>query len=559
MIMSEPRPLSVGRRALLGGSLSAIALAAAGCSTAKSKAGAQRGSGVGNATNDGILTVCMSAAATVMYRNWNPYSPAANLGMGANWFYEPLVWVNHTDAYTPEPWLAKSWTWNDDYTTVTFTLRTAKWADGKPFTADDVVFSFTAAQRYKGSKLLITDYGFKSVEKQAPDRVAITFTKPSPDALADFGSYLIYPEHVLTAQKLEKWTNPSPVGTGPWTVEEFSPQQVTLSARNDYWGGAFPHVKKARWKVFANEDAALNQITSGAVDYGTMSWLNAGKSFATPGSGNYYETFPTGGATGFMFNCAKAPFNDVNVRRAFASAIDVKAMYNLYPNGVPTVNITGLSEPVWGDWIAPALRGKTVTQDIAAAQKHLAAGGWKISGGKLVKDGKSYPITFKTISDYTNWATWSDGVAQQLKDGLGLTVAVQKLPLDQFSQQIADNKFDFCNNYIGGSSTVAASCANPSWVSGAAGGYHNPAVTKLIAQMQTSGDQAEKKQLAHQLEQLVINDMPWVPHLSAAAFVELSGKKWTGLPMPKTATYLPSVTTSGPDTTHMCSNLRPAS
>lgn len=557
--MSTVQSFRIGRRALLGGSLAAVAVAAAGCSTARTKPGAQgTGSSAGQLTNDGIFTVCMSAAASVLYRNWNPFSPASDTGMGVNWFYEPLVWVNHTDAYTPEPWLAKSWQWNDDYTTVTFTLRQLTWSDGKPFTADDVVFTLTAADRYKGTKLLITDYGFKAVEKKAADQVAITFAKPSPHALADFGTYLMYPEHVFTAQKLEKWTNPDPVGTGPWSVSAFSPQQVTLKARQDYWGGAFPHVKEVRWKVFANEDAARNQITSGAVDYGTMSWLNASKSFATPGSGNYYQTFPTGGATGFMFNCAKAPFDDVHVRRAFASAIDVKAMYDLYPNGVPLVNITALSEPVWGDWIAPEFRGKTVTQDVARCQRHLADGGWSVKDGKLTKGGKDYPVTFKTIGDYTNWATWADGVAQQFKDILGLTVAVQKIPLDQFAQQISDGKFDFCNNYIGGSSTVATSYASPSWVSGTAGGYKNPAVDTLIAQMEASGDDARNKQLAYRLEKILVDDVPWVPHLSSAAFVELSGKKWTGLPMPDKATYLPSVTTSGPDTTHMFGDLRPA-
>ena len=63
--------------------------------------------------------------------------------------YEPLMAQNRFDGTAPKPWLATSATWNSDFTSITFKLRTdVKWSDGQPFSADDVVYTFNLLQQY---------------------------------------------------------------------------------------------------------------------------------------------------------------------------------------------------------------------------------------------------------------------------------------------------------------------------------------------------------------------------------------------------------------------------
>ena len=112
-------------------------LLAAGCSSSGSSSGHSSSGGVSNA----ILQMSGEGEVTIYTRNFNPFSPDADLGTTTA-IYEPLV------VYTPtngiyHPWLATSWTFGPNATSLTFNLRHGvTWNDGKPFTSQDVVETF---------------------------------------------------------------------------------------------------------------------------------------------------------------------------------------------------------------------------------------------------------------------------------------------------------------------------------------------------------------------------------------------------------------------------------
>src|SRR5215813_4472055 len=85
----------------------------------------------------GTLTIVPSPKGNFT-ANFNPLLTGATNNPSFGMIYEPLMAQNRFDGTPPQPWLAKSATWNSDFTSITFKLRTdVKWSDGQAFSADD--------------------------------------------------------------------------------------------------------------------------------------------------------------------------------------------------------------------------------------------------------------------------------------------------------------------------------------------------------------------------------------------------------------------------------------
>jgi peptide/nickel transport system substrate-binding protein len=365
--------------------------------------------------------------------------------------------------------------------------------------------------------------------------------------------------------------NPDPVGTGPFTVSAFSPQQVTLDVRDDYWGGKFDHLKQVKWPVYANEDAGKALVSQDKIDMATISLQDSQRTFVSKGKGNDYQVYSTGGGEALFFNCARAPFSDVNLRRAVSKAIDFGKVMSLFDVGAGLGDVAGMAEVVWGDYIAPEFKGKKISADPAAAKKALADGGWTVTDGKLVKSGKSYGVTLKTVASYTNWATWSDGIKQQLKDVLGIDVQVMKLPDDQYSAQETKGQFDILMDFGGGANRAA------DWFATGGSGmnkkdivpigqtasanfprFSNDQASKILDKLATTFDEDEIKSMVQDLQRIYVDQVPFFVYDTGGNFVELNGTKWTGLPAASSKPDYTPVPYGGPDTITMLQKLTPS-
>jgi peptide/nickel transport system substrate-binding protein len=122
---------------LAGAMLLTVVISACGGSSSTGSSGAK-----------GTLTVVPSPKGNFT-ANFNPLLTGATNDPSFGMIYEPLMAQNRFDGTAPKPWLATSATWNSDFTSITFKLRTdVKWSDGQPFSADDVVYTFNLLQQY---------------------------------------------------------------------------------------------------------------------------------------------------------------------------------------------------------------------------------------------------------------------------------------------------------------------------------------------------------------------------------------------------------------------------
>lgn len=161
----------------------------------------------------------------------------------------------------------------DDNLTYTFKLRDdVKWSDGEPFTADDVVFTYTEMEKEENLgwaySQLVYDEGTVKVEKVDDYTVSFTFPFETPTALEMLSQIFIMPEHIykdVTDFEHNDY-NMNSIGTGPYQVVEYVPGSYVKFKRNEYYFKGVPSIENVVFRIIENSDTALLAVQSGEVD-----------------------------------------------------------------------------------------------------------------------------------------------------------------------------------------------------------------------------------------------------------------------------------------------------
>jgi peptide/nickel transport system substrate-binding protein len=169
--------------------------------------------------------------------------------------------------------LATSWTWNDDGTELSFQLRRgAKWHDGRPFTAKDVVCTWNLLLGKSEVKLRINprEAWYRNLDRVAANgdyEAVFHLKRPQPSLIALLGSGYspIYPCHVMPREM-----RTHPIGTGPFKFVEFKPNESIKVARNaDYWKPDRPFLDGIEYTVVTDRSTAILAFIAGKFD---MTW-----------------------------------------------------------------------------------------------------------------------------------------------------------------------------------------------------------------------------------------------------------------------------------------------
>jgi len=542
---------SISRRAVL--LATAAALVTGACA-------APRTAGGGGADT---LVIGKTDAGTTYPRNFNVVGPATQKTPGASLIYEPLVRTDYSDGATTKPWLAESWEYTDGGATLEFTIRDdVTFSDGKPLTADDVAFSLDLPLDQPAFNIAGVTY--TGVEKTGDRTVAVHFGGPAYSELNQFANPQLpmVPKHIWASQDLNTWTNPDPVGTGPVTLANFSPQQVTLATRADYWGGA-PKMKTVKI-IPTSQDAVKAQLLRGEVDWAATSWPGADKEYVSVDPEHHqYQQYATGRAYALVFNAAKAPFDDPDLRRALSLTIprtDIVATLNRRGT---EAGPTGLAEQVYGDWLADDYRDTDPAVDADAAKEALAAGGFTVRNGALVKGGKSYTPTLSFNQDY-GWGAYADIIVNSWQKTFGLTVKTVGVPSVNLYEQQQLGDFDVTVAEIGGPGVFATYAGFNSEYSKPVGQkvpsnfgrFRNADLDAAVTAMAGTDDVDKLKDLAKDAQTVVVDQVPFAPIYNSYWFININSKNWTGWPTPDDFDRVP-FPDLGPDTARTLLGLTP--
>jgi peptide/nickel transport system substrate-binding protein len=234
--------------------------------------------------------------------------------------FEGLLGLDRDSKLVPR--LAESWDASADGLKYTFHLRKgAAFHDGAPLTSADVKFSFERA----------VAPGSKNAQKWIFEPIAAIAT-PSPDVVeitlrqfsADFLYGLAWGDAVIFSEKTMEKAATEPVGTGPYKFMRWNRGDRLTLERNEAWWGGKPPIRMATFRFIADPQAQVAALLAGDCDAHT----NIGAQEAVP----QLRADPklavligrTEGETILAMNNAKAPLNDIRVRRALAMAIDRK-------------------------------------------------------------------------------------------------------------------------------------------------------------------------------------------------------------------------------------------
>jgi len=261
---------------------------------------------------------------------------------------------NSAETIVPE--LATSWSWNADGKALTFKLREGvKWHDGKPFTSADVKCTFdmlagTSQNRFRKNPR--KDW-YANVEAVAPEgdlQVTFKLKRPQPALLAMLASGYtpIYACHVTAAQQ-----RTNPIGTGPFKFVELKQNESLKLTRNpDYWKKGLPYLDGIEYTIIPNRSTAILAFVAGRFDmtFPTEVTVPLLKDVKSQAPQAICDLAPTNVSTNLIVNRQSAPFDNADVRRAAALALDRKAFVDILFEGKADIGATLLPPPggVWG-------------------------------------------------------------------------------------------------------------------------------------------------------------------------------------------------------------------
>jgi peptide/nickel transport system substrate-binding protein len=227
-----------------------------------------------------------------------------------------------------EPRLATSAEPNKDATAWTFKLREGvEWHDGKPFTADDVVWSiksWSSPENYAGA-YAAPFIDFKGVRKLDKYTVEVPMTKPAAQfpTITTLWNLAIIQNGATPTTLAQK-----PVGTGPFKFVSFKPGSQSVFARNDnYWeGNGKPYVDELIVNTtFQDETSRYNALLGGQIDVSPLFPANYARQQQSSQQVNVLSS-PSGQAYTFCMRVDKGPFTDVRVRQAMKLLTDRQAL-----------------------------------------------------------------------------------------------------------------------------------------------------------------------------------------------------------------------------------------
>ncbi|MBV8777917.1 MAG: peptide ABC transporter substrate-binding protein [Alphaproteobacteria bacterium] len=275
------------------------------------------------------------------------------------------------------PDLADSWAWGEDGKDLTFHLhKGVKWHDGKPFTAADVKCTFDLLTGQGEAKLRVNPrkewwQNVESVTASGEGEAVIHLKRPQPALLTLLASGYspIYPCHVSPAQMRQH-----PIGTGPFKFVEFKPNEYIKVAKNpDYWKPGRPYLDGIEYDIVPNRSTAILGFIAGQFD---MTWPY---SVTPPLVRDINQQAPSAlcvtatnnGTTNLLLNRDKPPFDNADLRKALALAIDRKSFIDIMTEGQAKIGAAMLPPPE-GLWGMPDEMLQTIPGYDPDAQKNRA-------------------------------------------------------------------------------------------------------------------------------------------------------------------------------------------
>ena len=459
---------------------------------------------------------------------------APSSAITANIFNKLLKYNKNLDL---EGELATSWQVSPDQKTITFTLKpNLKWADGKPLTSADVLWTWQAITDDKNGSPYASD--FQLVKKaEAPDALtfSVTYSEPYAPALDSWAGLQVLPKHLLEGKDLHTTAFArKPVGSSYYQLDNWATGENIRLSRNPTSALGPANIDKLVSRIIPDTSAQFLELMAGNIDSMNLDPTQFSRIVpARPQLNkklNLYKELGSG-YTYMGFNMKHKPFDDVRVRRAINYAIDKQEIIDGVYLGLG-INIASPYKP-GTRWSNPDLQ--PYPYDPAKAKALLKEAGFVTnSNGILERDGK--PLSFEIITNQNKEREKSAVLIQRRLTAVGIDVKIRSIEWASFiSRFIKTGDFDVV---VLGWSLGLDPDQYGIWHSSQQGGdkfnfigYNNPKVDKLLEQGRTELNPDKRQVIYHEFAKELLNDSP-VIYLSAGYGLSAIHKRVKGIANP---------------------------
>ena len=509
-------------------------------------------------------TVTLGALGT--FDSFNPYVLRGVAASEILRIYDTLLTASADEASTSYGHIAESIELAPDRMSVAFNLRPqARFHDGTPLTAEDVVFTFTALRTHGRPQYKQYYADITEVVAESPHRVVFRFrTAENRELPVILGQLAILPKHWWQSRDFSKSLTEAPLGSGPYRLESFELGRNTVLARvPDYWARDLPTAKglynfgQIRTEYYRDASVALQAFKAGRIDFRreniSKNWATAYDFPAVEKGQVKREVFkhrlPTG-MQGWMMNTRRPVFADKRVRHAMSEVFDYEwtnrnLFYGLYTrtqsffsnselasSGLPDAAERALLEPFKDRLPAavftepfslPVTDGSGNNRDgLRAALGLLKQAGWEVKDRKLV-DASGKQMAFEILVDdpsyeriATPYSQWLQRLGidvrvravdaaqyQRLTDVFDFDMTLQVLPQSDFPGNEEREFFTCTGARAEGSINIAGVC--------------DPAIDALVEQVIAAPDRPRQITATRALDRVLLNNWYVVPnwHLGA--------------------------------------------
>lgn len=445
-----------------------------------------------NAPKGGLVRL----SDTGTFDTLNLVPPKGTIAAGMGLIYDTLMTSALDEPYTEYGLVAESLKFPPDYSSVTYRLRSnAKWHDGEPITADDVVWSFqvlTDKQRGNPGQAFYYQHVVKA-ETTGEREVTFTFDHAGNRELPHIvGELTILPKHYWEGTDAQgnkrdvfKSTLEPPLGSGPYQIKSVIPGRTVAYERvPDYWGKDLPvnvganNFDEVRYEYFRDDTVELQAFKANQVDWrieaSARVWATEYDFPAVQQKRVLRELFEqpfksSGDMVGFVFNLNRDTFKDVRVRQAFDLALPFEEMnktlffgqytrFKSYFDGIPLASSglpTGRELEILNE-VKDKVPPEVFTQQYAnpvndsqqkerdnlrLALKLLNEAGWQLQGNQLVNAKTGKPLT----AEYLIYTPTFEKVGLSYQTALkkiGVNLQIREVDTAQYENRLRKRDFD---------------------------------------------------------------------------------------------------------------------
>ena len=381
----------------------------------------------------------------------------------------------------------------DDNLTFTFKLRDdVTWSDGEPFTADDVVFTYSEMEKEENLgwaySQLVYDEGTVEITKVDDYTVSFTFPFETPTALEMLSQIFIMPEHIykdVTDYEHNDY-NLNSVGTGPYQAVEYVAGSYVKFKRNESYFKGTPEIENIVFRIIENSDTALLALQSGEVDAYQAIPSEVEKLDLEANNLKTYS-YSEGRVGYLMINAKNVP--DQNVRKAILFALNRNDM-----NKAAYLSDEFYLTPY--TFLPPT--SQFYTEDVEKYDQNVE------ESKKLLEEAGVTDLTLKLgyAGSDTAQSAWALLIQQELAE-VGITVELDAADSTALSAQMRDPENDYDMYFGGYIMGIDPDTFASLFESGAAYNYmfyDAPQIDELFAQGRSENDPDKRVEIYNELQ-----------------------------------------------------------